>query len=113
MALFCLPVRQRLVRLGYRRVHDLARLPGAGGQLDDVAIGIAEIDRTNKAVVDRPAHLSTLGLSLVQHGVNGLGLDAERNVDFLERDRKFESGFLQQRAERWSSPLLWSSARHW
>jgi hypothetical protein len=35
-------VRQRLVRLGDRRIHDLAVLTGAGGQFDDIAVGIAE-----------------------------------------------------------------------
>src|SRR5262252_366709 len=80
MALRLLPVRQRLVRLRDRRIHDLAVLTGAGGQFDDIAVGIAEIDRPDKAVVDRPAHLSTLGLGLIQHRLEGLGLDPERDV---------------------------------
>src|SRR5215831_19338937 len=75
MALRRLPVRQRVVRLRDRRIHDPAVLTGAGGQFDDIAVGIAEIDRPDKAVVDRPAHLSTLGLGLIQHRVEGLGLD--------------------------------------
>jgi hypothetical protein len=45
MALHRLPVRQCLVRLRYCRIHDLAVLTGAGGQFDDIAVGIAEIDR--------------------------------------------------------------------
>src|SRR5215813_1013061 len=80
MALRRLPVHQRLVRLRDRRIHDLAVLTGAGGQFDDIAVGIAEIDGPDKAVVDRPAHLSTLGLGLIQHRVEGLGLDAERDM---------------------------------
>src|SRR5215831_19228370 len=53
MALRRLPVRQRLVRLRDRRIHDLAVLTGAGGQFDDIAVGIAEIDRPDKAVGER------------------------------------------------------------
>src|ERR1700745_2298332 len=80
MALCRLPVRQRFVRLRDRRIHDLAVLAGTGGQFDDIAIGIAEIDRPNKTVVDRPANLSTLRLGLLQHRVEGLGLDPEGDV---------------------------------
>jgi hypothetical protein len=68
------------VRLRDRRIHDLAVLAGAGGQFDDIVIGIAEIDRPNKTVVDRPANLSTLGLGLLQHRVEGLGPDPEGDV---------------------------------
>jgi hypothetical protein len=77
-ALCDLPVRQRLVRLRDRRIHDLAVLTGAGGQFDDIAVGIAEIDRPDKTVVDRPANLSTLGLGLLQHRVERLGLQEHR-----------------------------------
>src|SRR5215469_16335478 len=80
MVLRRLPMRQCLVRFRDRRIHDLAVLTGAGGQFDDIAVGIAEIDRPDKAVVDRPAHLSTLGLGLIQHRLEGLGLDPERDV---------------------------------
>src|SRR6516225_7073002 len=80
MALRRLPVRQRLVRFRDRRIHNLAVLTGAGGQFDDVAVGITEVDRPDKAMVDRATHLSTLRLGLLQHGVEGLGLDPECDV---------------------------------
>src|SRR5947207_9446245 len=89
MALRRLPVRQRLARLRYCRIHDLAVLTGAGGQFDDIAVGIAEIDRPDKTVVDRAAHLSTLGLGLLQHRFEGLGLDPERDVQ-IQRVLAFE-----------------------
>ena len=40
MALRRLLVRQRLVRLRYRRIHDLAVLPRTSGQFDDIALGV-------------------------------------------------------------------------
>ena len=50
-------------------------------------------------MVDRPAHLSTLGLGLIQHGVEGLGLDPERDVQIqrvlaLEVERR--TGHLEE-----------------
>src|SRR5205814_10698710 len=62
------------------RIHDLAVFAGAGGQFDDIAVGTTEIDRSDKAMVDGPAHLPTLGLGLLQHGFEGLGLDPEGDV---------------------------------
>ena len=47
---------------------------------DDIAVGMAEKDRPDKAVVDRPAHLSTLCLGLLQHRREGLGLDPAGDV---------------------------------
>jgi hypothetical protein len=66
------PAIALLVRLRYRRIHDLTVLSGAGGQFDDIAVGIAEIDRPDKAVVDWPGHLSTaLALSSIASKVSG------------------------------------------
>src|SRR5689334_6669803 len=99
MALCRLPVRQRFVRLRDRRIHDLAVLAGTGGQFDDIAIGIAEIDRPNKTVVDRPANLSTLGLGLIQHGIEGLGLNPERDVQiqrFLALEVEGRTGHFEE-----------------
>jgi hypothetical protein len=61
-------------------------------------------------VVDRPAHLSTLSLGLLQHRLEGLGLDPKRRcapprialllhfipIHHRKWDREFESGLLQQ-----------------
>jgi hypothetical protein len=38
-------------------MHDLLLNPRAGSQLDDVAVGIAHIDRSNEAVIDWTAHI--------------------------------------------------------
>src|ERR1700738_3560541 len=51
--------------------------PGGGGQLDDVTIRGAEIDRADKAMIDRPANLSAFGLALLQHIVERVRLDPE------------------------------------
>src|SRR5215208_4248661 len=53
-----LPASERLVRLRLRWVHDLLVNAGVGGQLDDVAVRVAEIDRAAEAVVYRAAHLN-------------------------------------------------------
>ena len=45
-----------------------------------LAFKISSLDRPSKTVVDRPANLSTLGLGLLQHRVEGLGLDPEGDV---------------------------------
>src|SRR6516162_2431819 len=63
--------------------------PGAGGQFDDIAVRITEIDRADEAVVDRPADLAALGLPLLQHAVKGIGLDPQRDVQ-IERVLLFE-----------------------
>src|SRR5271165_3561691 len=74
--------------------------PGAGGQFDDIAVRIAEIDRADKAVVDRPADLATLALPLLQHAVECIGLDPEGDVQ-IERVLLFEieglTGHLEKR----------------
>src|SRR5690242_7996271 len=60
-----LPASERLVRLRLRRVHDLLVNAGVSGQLDDVAVRVAEIDRAAEAVVDRAAHLNRAGSALL------------------------------------------------
>src|SRR5260221_3978495 len=42
-------------------------LPCAGSQFDDVTVGIAEVDRANKAMIHGTAHLSVFCLRLLQH----------------------------------------------
>src|SRR5215470_4956600 len=69
------------MRLGYRGIHDLAVLPGAGGQFDDIPVGIAEINQAHKAMVNRPAHLPALGLRPLQHGLESVVFDAERDME--------------------------------
>src|SRR5215831_6377277 len=80
MVLRRLPARQRLVRLRDRRVHDFLMDPGAGGQFDNIAVRITEIDRADKAVIDRSSDLAAFGLSLLQHIVEDIGLDPERDM---------------------------------
>src|SRR5438105_2461062 len=66
--------------LGERGVHHLPISAGAGGQFDDIAVGIAEIDRADRAVIDRPTHLDTLRPPFRQHRLEHVVLDAERDV---------------------------------
>src|SRR5437016_963964 len=60
VALRRLPARQRVVRLGDGRIHDFLLDAGRGGQFDDIAVRVAEVDRANKAVIDRAANLDPL-----------------------------------------------------
>src|SRR5712691_1447194 len=53
---------------------------GAGGQFDDVAVGVAEIDRADKAMIDRAAHLDPFRPALFEHAVEDVVFDAERDV---------------------------------
>src|SRR3954453_2578121 len=76
-----LPASERLVRLRLRWVHDLLVNAGVGGQLDDIAVRVAEIDRAAEAVVDRAAHLNRAGAALLQHAFEDVVVDAERDVE--------------------------------
>src|SRR5262249_30203968 len=76
-----LPAGERLVRLRLRWVHDLLVNAGVGGQLDDVAVRVAEIDRETEAVVDWPAHLKRAVAALLQHPFEDVIIDAERDVE--------------------------------
>src|SRR3954453_12669367 len=76
-----LPASERLVRLRLRWVHDLLVNARVSGQLDDVAVRIAEIDRAAEAVVDRAAHLNRAGAALLQHAFEDVVVDAERDVE--------------------------------
>src|SRR4051812_26244083 len=76
-----LPASERLVRLRLRWVHDLLVNAGVGGQLDDVAVRVAEIDRATEAVVYRAAHLNGAGSALLQHAFEDVVVDAERDVE--------------------------------
>src|ERR671928_218329 len=69
------------VRLRLRWVHDLLVNASVGGQLDDVAVRIAEIDRAAEAVVDRAVHLNRAGAALLQHAFEDIVIDAERDVE--------------------------------
>ena len=53
---------------------------GAGRQFDDVAVGIAKVDRPDKAVVYRTADFPTFGLALPQHTLECVVLDPERDM---------------------------------
>src|SRR5437868_2485919 len=66
--------------LGERGVHHLPISAGASGQLDDIAVGVAEIDRADKAVIDRTAHLDALRPPFRQHRLEHVVLDAECDV---------------------------------
>src|SRR4051794_33324177 len=76
-----LPASERLVRLRPRWVHDLLVNTGFGGQLDDIAVRVAEIDRAAEAVVDWAAHLNRAGAALLQHAFEDLVVNAERDVE--------------------------------
>src|SRR6266853_1184214 len=56
-------------RLRQRGIHHFALHAGAGGQFDDIAVGIAEIDRADKTVVDRPAYFYSLRPPFLQHRI--------------------------------------------
>jgi hypothetical protein len=49
-------------------------------QLDDVAVGIAEVDRIDHAVVRRPAAFDATSAPLRQHRLQRFGLDLEGDV---------------------------------
>src|SRR5260370_17308760 len=53
---------------------------GAGGQLDDVSVRVAEIDRPDKAMIDRAAHLFSFRLRFSQHRIEDVVVDGERDV---------------------------------
>jgi hypothetical protein len=89
MTLLCLPVGECLVPFRYCGVHHFAVPAGAGCQLDDISVGIPKIDRPNKTVVNGPAHFSTCPLRLLQHVIEGLWFDTERNVQ-IEWILRFE-----------------------
>src|SRR5262249_60154033 len=80
-ALLALPAGERFVRLRLRRVHDLLVNAGVGGQLDDVAVRVAEIDRAAEAVVDWSAHLKRAVAALLQHPFEDVIIDAERDME--------------------------------
>ncbi len=48
---------------------------GAGGQLDDVSVRVAEIDRPDKAMIDRAAHLFSFRLRFSQHRFEDVVVD--------------------------------------
>src|SRR5215469_6198368 len=95
-----LPAGKRIMRLRTHRVHDLLMGAGRRGQLDDIAVGIAEIDRTDETVIDRAAYLASLILALFQHCLEHVVIDAERDVkverflplEFERLTRHFEKG---------------------
>lgn len=62
------------------RIGDLSMGSRAGGQFDHAAVGVAEIDRAHEAVVHGPADLPSLRASLLQHALEGVGCDRERDV---------------------------------
>src|SRR3954468_10501657 len=76
-----LPASKHLVRLRLRWVHDLLVNARVSGQLDDVAVRVAEIDRAAEAVVDRAAHLNRAGTALLQHAFEDVVVDTERDVE--------------------------------
>src|SRR5260370_36074431 len=80
MTFLRLPAGECVVRFRYCGVHHFAVPAGAGGQLDHISVGVPKIDRSNKTMVYGPAHFSTRPLRLLQHGVEGLWFDPERNV---------------------------------
>src|SRR5580700_7648035 len=76
---------------------------GAGGQLDDVSVRVAEIDRPDKAMIDRAAHLFSFRLRFSQHRFEDVVVDGERDVQ-VERILPLEferlAGGLKKRQAR-------------
>src|SRR5262245_7717074 len=62
-----LPAIQRGACAVPLRVHLLLMPLGGGGELDHVAVGVAEVNRVNEAVVDDAARVDTLRLALREH----------------------------------------------
>src|ERR1700730_14693073 len=76
---------------------------GAGGQLDDVSVRVAEIYRPDKAMIDRAAHLFSFRLRFSQHRFEDVVVDGERDVQ-VERILPLEferlAGGLKKRQAR-------------
>src|SRR5580704_5779594 len=72
LALVCLPRLQHVTCVVLRRIHRAFLAGNLGGEFDDIAVGIAEVDRTNESVVAHAAHLAALGLALGEHLVEGV-----------------------------------------
>lgn len=54
-------------------------------------------------MIDRPAHLAALGLRLLQHAVENIGFDAERDVQIkliLALELEWRAGYLEKREAR-------------
>src|SRR5215469_9149262 len=77
MSLRRLPAGERLVRLRQGRVHYLLVHAGVGGQLDDVAVRVAKIDRPAEAVVDRSAHFHAAFPPFVEHALEHVVVDGQ------------------------------------
>jgi len=77
MALCHLPAGERLVRFRQRWVDHLLVHASVGGQLDDVAIRVAEIDRPAEAVVDRSAHFHGAVATLFEHALEHVVVNGE------------------------------------
>jgi hypothetical protein len=77
MALCHLPTGERLMRFRQRRVDHLLVNASVGGQLDDVAIWVAEIDRLAEAVVDRSAHFHAAVATLFEHALEHVVADGK------------------------------------
>src|SRR5258708_30320370 len=76
---------------------------GAGGQLAEVSVRVAEIDRPDKAMIDRAAHLFSFRLRFSQHRFEDIVVDGERDVQ-VERILPLEferlAGGLKKRQAR-------------
>src|ERR1700759_2620166 len=53
---------------------------GAGRQFDDIAVRVAEIDRPDKTMINRSAHLVPFVFGFLQHVVKDIGFAAEGDV---------------------------------
>ena len=54
-----------------------------GGQLDHIAVGIAEIDRIDEAVIGNAARLFALGLPFLEHSPQILRFDFKRDMKVI------------------------------
>jgi hypothetical protein len=54
-----------------------------GGELDDIAVRVAKVDRVDEAVVGDAAHLDARRLALCQHPLQAFVIDLQGNVQVV------------------------------
>src|SRR5204863_8873486 len=77
LTLIRLPRVQDVAGMTFLGVHRAVLARDLGRQLDDVAVGVAEVDRADELVVGDAAHLAALRLGLGEHCPERLWLDLE------------------------------------
>src|SRR5262245_60209729 len=80
LALVDLPLVQDVPGLVLGRIHRAVLARNLGRQFDDIAVGVAEVDRADELVVGDTAHLAALRLAFGEHLVQRVRLDLERDM---------------------------------